>query len=148
MTLKKQQGSTLLVALVLIFLMSILGASAMQSSTLERRMATNAVQAATVRQAAESATDLVLKEDGNMNGAWNAAQSWHVVSVPNVSDKVTIDTNVAIRHTGDGLANGYSAGSSGFMSIRFVTQSDARVPAINSVAGVEQGIYRIVPNPN
>lgn len=90
---------------------------------------------------------MVLKDSDHLNDAWIANQSWHSVDVENVSDTVTIETNVAIRHTGDGLATGYSVGSGGFMSIRFVTQSEARVPAINSVAGIEQGIYQIVPDP-
>ena len=148
MNMNSERGSALLVALVLIFMLSAMGVSAMRGSTMEMRMANNAVQTAAMRQAAESAADLALSDVNNLNQAWNAGNEWHSVDVPDVSDSLDIETPVSMRHSGDGLVNGFSAGSGGFMSLRFVTRSEAMVSEVNAIAGVEQGSYRIVPNPN
>jgi len=52
---KSQRGGALLVAMVMIFMLSIMGISVMRSSTLEHRMAVNAIRTAATFQAAESA---------------------------------------------------------------------------------------------
>ncbi len=53
--LQHQQGATLVVALVILGIMTVIGTASMQSSTLQERMASNARQKLVANQAAESA---------------------------------------------------------------------------------------------
>lgn len=147
---RTQRGSALLVAMVMVFMLSILGVSAMRGSTLEKRMAVNAVQSAVVFQAAESATEIALNDEANLTTA--LAQdvtpfAWIDVTVPPVRDDIGLVSEVQIRHTGEGLAPGFSAGNdgSGFSALRFEIRSVIDSPDIGSRAGVEQGAYQVAP---
>jgi len=57
---QSEQGAALLVAMVMLFMLSILGISAMQSANVEAQLAGNTLVKETTFQSAESATDAVL----------------------------------------------------------------------------------------
>ena len=151
-TASRQRGAALMVAMVMIFVLSIMGVSAMRGSTLERRMAINAVQSAVVFQAAESATEIALDDTDVLTGALSpslGAGQWIEPDVAPVRADVGLDSTVQIRHTGSSLPPGFSAGGdgSGFTALRFETRSAVRADTVGVAAGVEQGAYRVVPAP-
>ena len=66
---KKQDGAALMVAMVMIFMLTLMGLASMRNSNLDRRMTSNSVQSAITFQAAESSTELMLNDPENMNSA-------------------------------------------------------------------------------
>ncbi len=156
--LKKQQGGALLVAMIMIFMLSIMGVSAMRGSTLERRMATNSIQTATTFQGAESASEMILNNTNNLTMALNVAnvgavnsgevgQSTAVNVHVDLKQGIGLDSNAEVRYIGDGPAYGFSAGSgsSNFVAYRFEAIGNANVEAVRANAQVTQGAYRIAP---
>ena len=155
---RAERGGALLVAMILIFLLSVMGISSMRGSTLERQMATNSIQTATTFQAAESTSEMVLNNEANLTAAINIA---NVAAVNNgqLSDSAVIPVEVdlqqniglestaRLQYVGDGPAYGYSAGigSSNFVAYRFEVIATAKVDAVRSQAEVTQGAYRIAP---
>ena len=67
---RTQSGAALLVAMIMIFMLSVLGISAMRGANLERRMTENAIQSATSFQLAESAGELLLNDRVNLGLAF------------------------------------------------------------------------------
>ena len=59
---RAERGAALLVAMVLIFTLSVLGASSMRGATLEGRLADNALAKELTFQAAESSADRMLRQ--------------------------------------------------------------------------------------
>lgn len=69
-----QSGATLVIALIILLVMSMIGVSNMQSSTLQERMAANTKQKTTARIAAESALNTAEKWlDNNLNSSADLA---------------------------------------------------------------------------
>jgi len=153
-----QRGGALLVALILIFLLSLMGIASMRGSTLERQMASNSIQTATTFQAAESASEMAINNDENLTQAINIADI-KAVNKGDINDSDTVVVNidllqdigveseVILQYIGDGPAYGYSAGLGGsnFVAYRFEIKASAKVPAVRSRAFVTQGAYRVAP---
>jgi len=148
-----QQGGALLVAMIMIFMLSIMGISSMRGSTLERRMASNSIQTATTFQGAESASEMALNNEANMTNALNIANAANVnsgiltdeavIKVPvDLKQDIGLESEAKLRYIGDGPAYGYS---SSFVAYRFEVVGEAKVDAIRAKAHVTQGAYRIAP---
>jgi len=148
-----QAGSALLVAMILIFVLSIMGVNSMRGSTLEKRMATNSIQTATTFQGAESASEIAINDDANMTLALNRANASEVnngIIDENSTIKVDVELhqNIGLESSadlvfvGDGPAYGYS---SDFVAYRFEVVGRAEVQAVRSKSNVTQGAYRIAP---
>jgi len=158
---RSQRGGALLVAMIMIFMLSILGISAMRGSTLERRMATNSIQTATTFQGAESTSELALNDDNNLNQAILTAD-FDAVNQGNLSDsdkieinytinqELGMDSQASLQYVGRGPAYGFSTGVGGskFQAFRYEVQGGAKVDAIRARAAVTQGAYRIAPAGN
>ena len=143
-----QRGTALVVAMVMIFMLTIMGISAMRGSSLEHQMATNAVQAGVSFQAAESSTDLVLNDTTKLNEVRQQTNN----SKDYVTDlKLGIDgmvSEVTLRYVGYGPALGASTsvrGGSSFRALRFEAKGTASIDAVRSHATVLQGAYRKAP---
>lgn len=143
-----QRGGALLVAMVMIFMLSIMGASVMRSSTLEKRMATNAIQSSATFQAAESASNLALNKPANMTTAYTAGLNNNVVlAIDEVQADIGLESRSVLEWVGTGAAPGYSLGegTSGFEGLYYVSTGVSAIDAAHSQSTVEQGAYRIVP---
>lgn len=146
---RSQQGAALLVAMVMIFMISIMGVSVMRNSSLEHRMASNSIQAATVFQAAESIVEKTLNDHNAFSAAFKAssgncdgtAVDWDVHLDGNDIDGLT--TSSRIRFTRVGLAENYS--SNLVVSLYFETLGTSSIPAANAQGAVIRGASRIVP---
>ena len=141
--LSSQQGTALLVALVLIFMMTVLGLTAMRESSLEKRMTTNSVHRSTAFQAAESATELTINNLDNLNAAFAANGGEVTVNIPQPS-KTELVLEGEIKFTGNGLPDGFSSGS-GFTTLRYSIEGRADIDSVQSSSRVSQGINRLVP---
>lgn len=152
-TFRRQQGSALLVAMIMIFMLSIMGVSAMKGSTLERRMATNSIQTATNFQSAESTSEMALNNPDNLTRALNKANFQEVgagilrdeakIKLPtDLRQDIGIASEANLQFVGYGPAIGYS---SNFLAYRFESVGNAEVDAVRASAGVTQGAYRIAP---
>ncbi len=147
--LGRQQGGALLVAMVMIFMLSIMGASVMRSSTLEKRMAANAIQTSATFQAAESASNLALNEPQNLTSTYAAGfQKPVVLPINEVRDDIGLESRSVLEWVGTGAAPGYSLGegTSGFEGLYYVSTGVSAIEAVRSQSTVEQGAYRIVPS--
>lgn len=147
---KAQSGTALVVSLIIIFVMSIMGITAMRTATLGNRMTTNAIHKNTTFQAAESAVELTLSDKDNLEAAYqslDADGSQHLpVEVPiELSANVNLETEAAILYAGTGPAIGHSLGSGGFIALQFQTIGEARIPSVQAATRVIQGAYRVVP---
>ena len=142
---KKQDGAALMVAMVMIFMLTIMGLSSMRNSNLDRRMTSNSVQSAITFQAAESSTELMLNDPENMNSALREK----VRKSPDLSSVSELSVGVDFNYVGDGTATGYSLGtnSGGFISLRFEALGTAMISNTQTESNVLQGAYRIVPAP-
>ena len=144
-----QRGSALLVAIVMIFILSLMGVSAMRGATLEKRMAVNAVQTSATFQAAESASDLALNKTSYLNAAYqNGLNNELALDIDEVNTTVGMQSESTLEYVGElGLIDGWSAGvgTQAFTGLVYVSRGVTAIPAVRSQATVEQGAYRIVP---
>ena len=139
----RQNGAALIVAMVLIFMMTVLGLTAMRESSLEKRMTTNSVHKLTAFQAAESATELTINNPDNLNAAFASQGTVTQVNVAQPSNMEVV-LEGTIVYTGDGLPVGFSSGS-GFSALRYTVEGSADIDSVQSSSRVNQGISRLVP---
>ena len=137
---RAELGAALLVTMIMVFVISLAGVSAMRGSTLERRMATNAIQAREVFQEAESGTEAALNDTDNLTAAFTggAVELELELSRPEI-----IDTRATLEYVGAGIAPGYSAGV--FEALRFIVSGSSEASSVAASASVEQGAFRTVP---
>ena len=140
---RDQGGAALLIAMVMIFMVSIMGVSVMRTASLEKRMASNAIQSATAMQAAESATEQLLNDTDTLRAAAQSRLSVIEVDTESVHGDIGLETDARIVYIGDGPAFGFS---SDFMTLRLVAQGESRIDAVRSRAVVRQGARRVVPS--
>jgi hypothetical protein len=132
----------MLIALVLIFMTTVLGLSSMQRSTLENQMAINSVITRTVFQVAESATEQALNESINLSNAFDAGVDNQLDIDVNLTNVQSIEGAATLRYTGSGVAPGSSIGV--FQGLRFEAIGTGSLDG-QSRAGVTQGALREVP---
>jgi len=143
----EQQGGALMISLVLIFMMTLMGISSMRSATLEKRMAANSVHKSIALQAAESATELALGRQSNLEGALVLDGYPYSATVDLDSEKnINIGADVAFKGIGAPLGFGLGAGS-GFTAYRYEATGTASIPVIEAQSQIVQGAYRIAPSP-
>jgi len=144
-----QRGSALMLALVMIFMLSLMGVSAMRGSTLEKRMATNAIQTQATFQAAESASDLALNARENLTLAYQEGRNNELVldDIEEVNTTIGLDSRSTLEYVGETLASGWSTGvgTQSFEGLLFIASGVSAIPAVRSQSTVEQGAYRIAP---
>lgn len=140
----KQRGGALMISLVMIFMMSLMGISAMRSATLEKRMATNSVQKATTLQAAESATEIALGNTDTLAGAFTAQGTPYGPQI-SLNTNTSLSIDAAVHFVGMGAAINNSIGSGGFSALRFEATGNASIPSVQARSSIVQGAYRLAP---
>jgi len=146
---RSQRGAALMVAMVLIFMISVMGISVMRNSTLEHRMTSNSIQSAVVFQAAESVVEKTLNDSAALTAAFEAIGTdcggdvvdWDVNLQGN--DVVGLETRAQIRFTRTSLAPGYS--SDQFVSLNFETLGASKIPSARAESAIFRGASRVVP---
>jgi len=154
-----QRGGALLVSMIMVFMLSIMGISAMRGSSLEKRMATNSIQTAITFQGAESTGEEALNDNANLQEAFeiadiagiNNGDEDSLISVPvdvDLKQDIGMVSSADLIYVGQGLATGFSGGVGNFVALRFESHGNAEVDAIKASASVIQGAYRIAPGAN
>ena len=140
-----QRGGALLVAMVMIFMLSIMGVSVMRGSTIEHRLAVNAIRSAATFQAAESALNFAINSHINMTEAHKKGINGRfIVSTDSVNPEITnLASNSSLSFTGEGMADGFSGGE--FEAMYFVATGVSSMTNSGTQSTIEQGAYRIVP---
>jgi len=143
--IRSQRGGALLVAMVMIFMLSIMGVSVMRGSTLEHRMAINAIRSAATFQAAESAANYAINDHAYMTAAQKQGINGRfIVSEDSVNPSVTnLASNSSLSYTGEGMAPGFS--SSSVEAVFYVAQGVSSMTNSGTQSTIEQGAYRIAP---
>jgi len=146
-TPSNQQGSTLLVSIIMIFMMSILGVSVMRGSTIERRMADNAVITNKNFQIAESSTEMALNNFDSLTQAYANDGDAHQVSTT-IHGDTNVNSWAELRFVGIGPATGYSlseGNGSTFVNARFVATGNSQSASVRAVSQIQQGASRVIP---
>ncbi len=141
----KQNGAALLVAMVLIFLLTILGLSAMRDSTLETQLAANAVHKEVSFQSAESATDIVLSiEDPKNDMAVETVICAPAVEfdIKELSKPDVQTTKVGLEYAGQSLPSGWSLGGP-IGGRRFVVTGESTLSNAATSTRITQGVVVI-----
>ena len=130
-----QRGATLIVTLVMLVLITLVGVSAVRSSTIDEKMAGNTRDRDRALQAAEAAIRQCLTQLKNTTyggtklapSAYNAAPNWEANWTDSNSTEVTVDTKLAsqprcmVEELGSGSGNyrvtGRAAGSSALTEV-------------------------------
>jgi len=144
-SVKNQQGAALMVSMVLIFMLTILGISAMREATLEGQLAANAIQKEITFQSAESAADIVMAIEDAANAMSPVAVickpknefDMNDLSVPDVQE-----TKVSVEYGGQSLPIGYSLGGQ-VGGRRFVVTGESNLPGASTGTRIAQGIIEI-----
>jgi len=141
----KQQGAALMVAMVMIFMLTILGISAMRDATLEGQLAANSVHKEVTFQSAESATDIILAIE-------NAASPESIESVickddmQFTKDDLSVpdvqETTVTLEYAGRSLPVGWSIGGP-IGGRRFVISGESTLIEASTSTKITQGVIAI-----
>ena len=144
-SITRQDGAALLVAMVLIFMLSILGIAAMRDSTIEGQLATNSAHKEVSFQSAESASDIILAiEDPANPEAIEAVICQDDVtfnkddlSIPGVQE-----TTVTTEYSGQALPIGWSLGGP-VGGRRFVVSGESTLLEADTSTRISQGVIAI-----
>ena len=135
--------------MIMIFLLSLLGVSAMRNATLEERMAVNSILTRDVLQAAESANEIVLNDMTNLTAAYLDPTN-QIQKSTDLRADIGMQSSVTLRYVGEGNALGASLdasqNASSFDALRYVATGDARIDAVRARRRVNQGAYRNAPS--
>ena len=146
--LQRQSGAVLLIAMTVLFLLALMGGSALRSASMERQLVTNAVQSRDVFQAAESSNEEALNDSQNLIDAYNAAGG-AVVLTTSLRDDIGLESQVTLRYINEGNASGASLnamqGASSFDALQYVAEGVAKVDSVASARSVHMGARRFVP---
>lgn len=133
---KKQTGAALIVALILLLVITMLGVSAVSTSSLEILMAGNSQYSQQAFQAAESAIESEIAL-GNLSTSLNRVGAY---SYPN---NASASTQTGYVIAGEVPAGGYSLGA-GFQAYHFETAVTAAAPR-SATSRHRQGFYIVGP---
>lgn len=147
-TQKRQEGTALLVSIVLIFMLSVLGIGAMRDATLEGQLAANALQKEVTFQSAESATDVIIEiSDASDANAIEMVicQDESVINLPDFSVADVQETTVSTKYTGLSLPPGWSIGGP-VSGRRFEVTGESTLADANTSTKITQGVIAVGAN--
>jgi len=140
----KQQGAALLVSLLFIFMMTIVGVTAMEDATLENKLATNAIQKEMTLQAAEAASNDKLNEPNSLeNAICDDTPEWN--DLPHLKQNAEQVTRAQVQYSGRANPVGYSLGGP-IGARRFVVHGESSIDGGKTSTRVSQGVEYIGAN--
>ncbi|MGQ7844114.1 pilus assembly PilX family protein [Granulosicoccus sp. 3-233] len=137
----RQQGSVLMVTMIMIFMLSILGVSAMRGASLEGQLASNAIHKEVTFQAAESASDAVLAINGKLESII-CNDTDETLSQNNLGQSAQQVTEAVLEYGGRAAAMGYSLGGP-VSARRFVVTGTSSLPDVHTSTTIAQGMLLI-----
>ena len=136
----RERGAALLVAMVMVFLLSVLGVSSMRGASLEGRLASNALHKELTFQAAESSTDQVLARSGVFE-AQICRDGWRDLAMPALSTEGR-DTAARLAYGGRAHVRGFSIGGP-IAARRFVVEGRSELTGASTATVISQGVVMI-----
>ena len=146
----RQNGSVLIVSLIILLVMTVLGLAASGGANMELRMAGNNEHINTTLQAAESAVEATITDVNLLGQALNSATP--------ISQDIRLDSNydaanqpvnstAKISYVGQGNMDGYSLGinQSNFVAHNFEVIGTGSMQG-NVTSVTSQGVYRVAPS--
>lgn len=138
---KRQSGSVLIVAMIMIFMLSILGASSMRGASLEGQLASNSVHKEITFQAAESASDAVLAIEGKLESII-CSDNDELFSQNPLGQSSEQVTESVLEYGGRAAVMGYSLGGP-IGARRFVVTGKSTLPGVHTSTSIVQGVLLI-----
>lgn len=143
---KHEDGAALLVAMVILFMITVLGISSMQSSSVETQLATNTLVKETTFQSAESATDAILAVPDVLSDVL-CQSAPNLTNMSNLDRTDNQDTNVSVAYGGQALSPGYEI-SDRFSAHRFYITGESTVDDMNTTTKIVKGRSVVGPSVN
>ncbi len=139
--LARQGGSVLMVAMIMLFMLSILGVAAMRGASLEGQLASNSVHKEITFQAAESASDSVFSLEGKLESmiCKDTIETLSQNILGQSSDQIT---DSELEYGGRTAALGYSLGGP-ISARRFVVTGTSSLPGVHTSTTIVQGMLLI-----
>jgi hypothetical protein len=138
---QRQSGAALLVSLVFIFMMTVIGISAMKGATLEGQLANNAIQKEMTLQAAEAASNARLNEPNSLEDSI-CIEDPIGLAYGNLKQSDEQATDSEVEYGGRANPVGYSLGGP-IGARRFVVTGTSAIDSINTSSRVSQGVILI-----
>jgi len=141
----------LAISLIILFLLSILGLAVMKTSSLEEKMAANALHEDITFQVTETVSADAMSNPQNMASAFASTTDSVDVdfSKPESGGHFpTIEASTTVSYTGEGLIKGFSLeiDNQPATGLKFIFDSVARIPDTNTSTRIMQGYVRMAPN--
>lgn len=133
----RQTGAVLMIALVMIFIMSILGISAMRGATLEGQLASNALEKEITFQAAETSTDMILAVEHVLRDMICQPEKIFQTAEANQIDEQVTETT--LEDGGQMHVVGFEIGGP-ISARRFVATGHSDLPGANTSTTIAQGV--------
>lgn len=161
----RQRGTVLIVSLLILLVMTIIGVSAVSTTSLEEKMASSFQQVEVAFQAAESTINAVFQDgtpgsqgyDGTSDplvdavsagvGAVTTTRTFNM-DPNNYQANTTVTGTATISYSGETAAPGYSmkVGGGGIADHIFTVTATATIAATNASSTHQQGIARTGPS--
>ena len=139
-SIQKQQGTTLLVALIILVVITLIGVTAMKNANIDEQMASNLYQKNLTFQASESAVESTINDSTLIQQAINSnTPVTQAVTVPIPNTTATVSYSAV----GSGLAVGSSANL--FSGTRFMITATGEIPDLNARTVTVHGVVRLAP---
>ncbi len=140
----RQEGTVLVVAMLMLLVMTLIGVTTMRTATLEEKMSANSMNTSISLQASESAVDAALKDTNNLVTALNSGTA---VTINVNLGTSTVTAKADITYKGNTIAPGFSFGANQgtFSTYQFEAMGTGEVPAANAKVVTGHGVYRVGP---
>ena len=134
----RQDGAVLMIAMIMIFILSILGVAAMRGASLEGQLASNSVHKEITFQAAESASDSVFSTDGKLESmiCKDETETLSQNILGQSSDQIT---DSVLEYGGQTVLLGNSINGP-ISNRRFVVTGTSSLPGVNTSTTIVQGM--------
>lgn len=140
-SLRRQRGAALVMALVILLILTLLGITAMGTSSLQEKMAGNIQEATRAFEAAESGLNQALNDASSLNLNGATTKNYEFDSGKSGSARVeTTFVNYTQPKRGSGYGNNFSAAN--------FDQASTGTTVTGAKSVVHQGVAQIVPKTN
>ncbi len=134
----RQSGAVLMVAMIMLFILSILGVAAMRGASLEGQLASNSVHKEITFQAAESASDSVFSTEGKLE-SMICNDEKETLSQNILGQSPDQITDSVLEYGGQTLVLGNSVNGP-ISNRRFVVTGTSSLPGVNTSTTIVQGM--------
>ena len=140
---RNENGATLVVALIILVLISLIGVSSLKSATVVERMSANDYQKNITFQASESAAEVALKDTAKIS---EAIINGILPDTQVTTNLTNVETTVTYKAAGTAVTFGSSLGAQGFSGQRIMVTSTGQMGTdANMKSRTVHGVVRLIP---